>query len=90
MNEILLAATMACMSANLAQLAVPGWPLMCLGLPYQRPTASHSERHASEPDIWCPLPRDGVDIEERDCRIWPSIGVSRSGGTFAVVPPLKP
>jgi hypothetical protein len=86
MNEILLAATMACMSANLAQLAVPRWPLMCMGAPIQRTMDIHAERHASGPDIWCPLPKDGAQIEERDCMIWPSQGVSRGGGTFASVP----
>jgi hypothetical protein len=43
MNEILLAATMACMSANLAQLAVPRWPLMCMGAPIQRTMDIHAE-----------------------------------------------
>ncbi len=86
MNEIVLAATMACMSAHVAQLAVPGWPLLCIGPPIQRTTVNHSERHAKGPDIWCPLPRDGADIEERDCMIWPSQGVSRGGGMFASAP----
>jgi len=86
MNEILLAATMACMFANLALLPVPGWPLMCIAPPIQRTMDIHSERHAKGPDIWCPLPRDGADIEERDCMIWPSQGVSRGGGTFVSVP----
>jgi hypothetical protein len=86
MNEIVLAATMACMSAHVAQLAVPGWPVVCIGPPIQRTMDSHSEWHANKPDIWCPLPKDGADIEERDCMIWPHQGVSRSGGTFASVP----
>ncbi len=86
MNEISLAATMACMSANLAQLAVPGLPVMCIGPPIQRTMDIDAERHAKGSDIWCPLPKDGAQIEERDCMIWPSQGVSRSGGTFVVVP----
>jgi hypothetical protein len=76
MNEILLTVTMACMSANLALLPVPAWPLMCIGPPYQWTTDSHSEWHASGPEIWCPLPNDGVDIDWHDCRVWPTRGRS--------------
>jgi hypothetical protein len=86
MNEIVLAATMACMSANLSLLPVPGWPFVCFGLTDQQTTDSHAERHAKGLDIWCPLPRDGADIEESDCKVVPSQGVSRSGGTFVIAP----
>ena len=67
MNEILLAATMAWMSANFALLPLPGWPLMSVGPSHQR-TADSSTWHAIGPEteIWCALPSGGVDIDWHD------------------------
>jgi len=82
MNEILLAATLAWMSANLPPLPEPKWPPLDSGPAYYLP---HSERHLAETEIWCAPPSGPVwNIEWHDCRTWPSRRVSRSGGTLVV------
>ena len=90
MNEILLAATMAWMSANFALLPLPGWPLLPVGPSYQLSAVSHSELYAiGETEIWCALPSGPAwHIEWHDCRVSPTRQgvsvVSRSGGTIVL------